>query len=83
MRVLLRGGVNDVPMTASEKIRLIAKRKGKAMGDIAELTGQSRQNLSNKMQRDNFSIAELNKIAAALDCSVDVSFIDNQTGEKI
>lgn len=70
-------------MTASEKIRLIAKRKGKAMGDIAELTGQSRQNLSNKMQRDNFSIAELNKIAAALDCSVDVSFIDNQTGEKI
>ncbi len=76
-------GVNDVPMTASEKIRLIAKRKGKAMGDIAELTGQSRQNLSNKMQRDNFTITELNKIAAALDCTVDVSFIDNQTGEKI
>lgn len=72
-----------MPMTASEKIRLIAKRKGKAMGDIAELTGQSRQNLSNKMQRDNFSIMELVKIAAALDCSVDVSFIDNQTGEKI
>ena len=53
------------------------------MGDIAELTGQSRQNLSNKMQRDNFSIMELVKIAAALDCSVDVSFIDNQTGEII
>ena len=70
-------------MTPSEKIRLIAKRKGKTMGDIADMTNQSRQNLSNKMQRDNFSVAELNKIATALDCSVEIRFIDNASGEII
>ena len=70
-------------ITASEKIRLIAKRKGKTMGDIAEMTNQSRQNLSNKMQRDNFTIAELQKIASALECSVDIRFVDNASGEII
>ena len=70
-------------MTASEKIRILAKRKGKTMGDIADLTEQSRQNLSNKMKRDNFSVAELQKIATALDCSVTISFVDNTTGESL
>ena len=70
-------------MTASEKIRLLAKRKGKSMGDIADLTEQSRQNLSNKMKRDNFTVVELQKIAAALDCSVNITFVDDTTGESI
>ena len=70
-------------ITASEKIRILVKRKGKSMGDLADLTGQSRQNLSNKMKRDNFTIAELNKIAAALDCYVSISFTDIETGEQI
>ena len=70
-------------MTASEKIRILAKRKGKTMGDIADLTEQSSQNLSNKMKRDNFTVAELQKIAAALDCSVTITFVDNATGESI
>ncbi len=69
--------------TASEKIRLIAKRKGKTMGDVAEMTSQSRQNLSNKMQRNNFTIAELQKIASALDCSIEIRFVDNASGEII
>lgn len=70
-------------MTAGEKIRLLAKRKGKSMGDIADLTQQSRQNLSNKMKRDNFTVAELQKIAAALACSVTITFVDDATGESI
>ena len=70
-------------MTASEKIRILAKRKGKSMGDIADLTNQSRQNLSNKMKRDNFTITELNKIAAALDCTVSICFTDIITGEQM
>ena len=70
-------------ISTSEKIRILAKRKGKTMGDIADLTEQSRQNLSNKMKRDNFTIAEINKIAAALDCSVNICFTDNKTGETI
>ena len=70
-------------MTAGEKIRLLAKRQKKTMGDIAELTGQSRQNLSNKMQRDNFTVAELQKIAAALNCTVEITFIDKDSGAAV
>ena len=70
-------------ISASEKIRILAKRKGKSMGDLADLTGQSRQNLSNKMKRDNFTIAELNKIAEALECSIEITFTDNNSGEQI
>ena len=70
-------------ISTSEKIRIIAKRKGKTMGDIADLTDQSRQNLSNKMKRNNYTIAELERIASALDCSVQISFVDNETGEQI
>ena len=70
-------------MTISEKIRLLAKRKGNTLGDLADMTGQSRQNLSNKLQRDNFSVGELNKIAASLGCTLEISFIDDTTGEKL
>ncbi|MCI8527332.1 MAG: XRE family transcriptional regulator, partial [Oscillospiraceae bacterium] len=38
-------------ITVAEKIRLIMKRQNKTMGDIAEASGQTRQNLSNKMTR--------------------------------
>lgn len=70
-------------MTATEKIRIIAKRKGKSMGDIATATNQSRQNLSNKMQRDNFTISELNNIAESLNCDVEIIFRDRDNGETI
>ena len=70
-------------LTASEKIRILANRRGASMADIADLTGQSRQNLSNKLKRDNFSVVELQKLAAALNCSVSICFIDNENGESI
>jgi len=35
------------------------------------------------MKRDNFTVADLQKIAAALDCSVNITFVDDTTGESI
>ena len=61
-------------LTASEKLRLIMKRLGKSMGELAEATGQSRQNLSNKFSRGNFSEKELYEAANALGCSAEVVF---------
>lgn len=68
-------------MTASEKIRTLAKRQGKTLGDIAETLNQSRQNFSNKMNRDNFTIKELMAIANALDCDLKVQFVSKSSGE--
>lgn len=53
------------------------------LGDLAEKTGQSRQNLSNKLSRDNFTEKDLLEIASALDCTYHASFLMNDTGEVI
>ena len=53
------------------------------LGELAEQTSQSRQNLSNKMSRDNFSEKELLTIATVLDCTYHAGFTLNDTGEEI
>ncbi len=70
-------------MTASEKIRTLAKRQKKTLGDIAEALGQSRQNFSNKMSRDNFTVKELEEIAEALGCELTVQFVSKSSGEVL
>lgn len=62
-------------MTAAEKIRIIAKRANVSMGDLAAATGQSRQNLSNKFNRDNLSEREIEALATALGCTAEITFI--------
>ena len=61
-------------MTVAEKIRLIAKRVKMSMGDLAEGTGQTRQNLSNKLNRDNMSTKDIQALAEAMGCSVEITF---------
>lgn len=61
-------------ITVAEKIRLIMKRQNKTMGDIAEASGQTRQNLSNKMTRGNFTEKDILTLAGALGCQVEIRF---------
>lgn len=70
-------------LTTSEKIKIILKRRGMTMGDLAEKTEQTRQNLSNKMARDNFSEKEIKQIASALDCEYEAYFVMRDTGDKV
>ena len=62
-------------MSAAEKIRILMTRKDVSMGDMAEKTGQSRQNLSNKMKRGNFAEKEIVAMAEVLGCTVNIQFI--------
>lgn len=70
-------------MSTSEKIRFLAGRKGMTMGNIAERTHQTRQNLSNKMTRCDFKQSELERIAGVLGCDLKVSFVDKETGGEV
>ncbi len=67
---------DSMSMSAGEKIKTIMGRQKISMGEMADKTGQSRQNLSNKMKRDDFSEGEIRKMAAVLGCTVDVRFLD-------
>lgn len=70
-------------LSAGEKIKILLKRRGMTLGDLADETKQSRQNLSNKMTRDNFSEKEIKVIAEALGCDYEASFVMRDTGEKL
>lgn len=70
-------------MTPTEKIKVLLDRKKMTIGTLADVTGQTRQNLSNKLKRDNFSYNELKAIAAALGCTLDITFIDNESSERL
>lgn len=53
-------------MTVTEAIKTILKEKDITQTELAEKVGTTRQNLNNKMQRDNFTAKELSQIAKAL-----------------
>ena len=72
-----------MPISMGEKIKIVLKRRNMTLSELAEKTSQSRQNLSNKMARDNFSEKELLKIANVLGCTYHAGFTMNDTGEKI
>ena len=72
-----------MPLSMGEKIKVILKRRNMTLGDLAEKSGQSRQNLSNKISRDNFTEKDLQTIATALNCTYTASFTMNDTGEVI
>lgn len=70
-------------ISASEKITIIRKRKNMSVGELAEKSGMSRQNLSNKITRNNLQEDDIQKFAAALGCKVDIVFTDLKTGEQV
>lgn len=61
-------------ISVAEKVRLIMKRRKMTIGDLADATGQTRQNLSNKMSRGNFTEKDIKAMAAALGCKVEITF---------
>lgn len=61
-------------LTVAEKIKVIMNRKNITMTELAAATNQTRQNLSNKMSRDNFTEKDIRDMAAALGCEVSIEF---------
>lgn len=70
-------------LTASEKIRIILKRRNLTITALAEKIGTSRQNLNDKLARDNFTEKDIRQIAAALNCSYETVFTLNDTGDIV
>lgn len=70
-------------LTTAEKIKIVLKRRKMTMGELAEKTNQTRQNLSNKMTRNNFPEKELKEIAKAINCELETTLIMKDTGERI
>ena len=70
-------------MSMAEKIKIVLIKRKMSLTALAEKLNKSPQNMSAKMGRDNFSEKELQEIATALNCTLNMSFTLNDTGEKV
>ena len=76
-------GSDFMPISMGEKIKIVLKRRNITTTELAEKIGTSRQNLTNKFKRDNFSEKEILQIAQALHCTFEGTLILNDSGEVI
>jgi len=71
-------------MPLSDRIRILLIKRGNiSEAELARRIGVSPQNLNRKMKRDNFTEEDLIEIANALDCTLNISFKMNDTGEEV
>lgn len=55
--------------------------KNMTLAEIARKSGMSATNLNGIMNNNNTTLLTLSKIAEAIDCNLDINFIDKSTGE--
>ena len=68
-------------MAVANKIKYVMGEKSKKRDDIAKVLDISSQAVSNKFNRDSFSVEDLIKIADCLDVSL--ALVDNADNGKI
>jgi hypothetical protein len=66
----------------SEKIDLVLVRRHKKKAELAREAGWKTPALYAKLRRDNLTEQEAQKIAEVLNCTLEINFILNDTGEK-
>lgn len=77
-------------LTFGEQVKLVLSRKGMTIKELAEIiekrTGKkmSRQNLTQRLGRDNFQEQDMRMIAEILECPFRLSILaDNETAEEV
>ena len=73
-----------MPLSFAEKVKIIMGRRNMSYVDLAAKMGTTRQNVSNKMGKGNFSEMDMRKIADLLDCDYEGPTLRmRDTGEEI
>lgn len=62
-------------LTVSEKIKIILNRQNISMQELADALDMTRQNLYNKLKRENMKEEDIAKIAKALNVKYEINFI--------
>lgn len=67
-------------LSFSEQMRVIMNRRGVSVQELADRLGVSRQNVNQRLKRDNFTLDEMEKYAAAVGCSVNIEITEPPEG---
>ena len=76
-------------LSFGEQIKIILKRKNMTIQDLADVyernTGvkMTRQNLSQRLRRDNFQEQDIRAMVEALDCEYEAYLVMKDTGERV
>ena len=69
-------------MKVTETVRIMLIKRGNiSEAELARRVAMSPQNFNRKLKNEVFSVEDLQKVAKALDCSLNISFTFNDTGE--
>lgn len=70
-------------MNISEAIKILCIKRNTSVAELSVKLGNSKQNLFNKLYRNDMKISDLEKIAEALDCNLKIEFIDKKSGVSL
>ncbi|WP_178843339.1 helix-turn-helix domain-containing protein [uncultured Treponema sp.] len=63
-------------MNISEIIKILCVKKEISVAELSVKLGNTKQNLFNKLYRNDMKVSDLEKIAETLDCELKISFVD-------
>lgn len=70
-------------MNIAEKIKILCVRRQTSVAELSVKLGNSKQNLFNKLYRNDMKTSDLEKIAEALGCGLEIHFVDKETKEAL
>ncbi len=70
-------------MNMNENIRIACVKRNISIAELARRSNQTPQNFNQKMRINNFKVEELEKIADALNCGLEIHFVDKDTKETL
>lgn len=66
----------------SRKVKILLMDKHLQQKQLAEKLSTSKNNLNNKLVKDNFTEKDMQSIADALNCELVIKLIDRETGQE-
>lgn len=70
-------------MNVSEIIKIICVKRNITVAELSVKMGFSKQNLFNKLYRNDMKVSDLEKILDALDCEFKICVLDKESKQPI
>ena len=69
-------------LSFGEKMRVMMKRRGVSVQEVADRLGVSRQNVNQRLNADKFTLEDMEKYAAAIGCGIEIEITERVHDEK-
>lgn len=67
-------------LSFGEKMRVMMKRRGVSVQEVADRLGVSRQNVNQRLNADKFTLDDMEEYAAAIGCGIEIEITELPEG---